>query len=378
MLIEDARHWPVAAVIGIVSLGAAPALAQNYDVSFTENSSATPIDLPRPDYPGSNVRRGQEGWVQVSYVIDAEGKAVDPIIIDSAGGSAFEKSARESLGEWRFEPSETELPFNTAEIRFEIFRGKDMATSNFLRRYKRIMTNVVREQNEAARRLVDETLERGGWNLYEMTLLCLMDGRVEGATGNDASKLEGYRRALGVSNARSLGGQNRRDTLKKIFEIEFATKQYGSALATFALLEAEPGNTAETEALADSVAEIEAAIADSAPFAAAATIYNPCNCDAGEPVWAYSPARRKFSFAELSGNVERFEARCEASRLSAPVEPGRKYELPGEWGSCQVYVFGDDGATFEFIEHSESEPDDKAGRTAVARNDVLDRPNRGQ
>ncbi|MDH3759166.1 MAG: hypothetical protein OES93_15040, partial [Gammaproteobacteria bacterium] len=109
---------------------------------------------------------------------------------------------------------------------------------------------------------------------------------------------------------------------------------------------------------------------------AQAAIYNPCDCDAGTPLWYYKPARRTFSFANLSGNVERFEARCENRRVQGPVEVGTEWALAPEWGSCRVFVFGDDGATFEFVEHPAGAEDDAP--TAVAEDDVLDQRNRGQ
>jgi hypothetical protein len=84
---------------------------------------------------------------------------------------------------------------------------------------------------------------------------------------------------------------------------------------------------------------------------AKATLYNPCDCDEGEPLWHYAPARRTFSFANTSGNVERFEARCEGQRISADVESDKTWTLEPVWGFCRVIVFGNDGATFEFLEH---------------------------
>ena len=102
-------------------------------------------------------------------------------------------------------------------------------------------------------------------------------------------------------------------------------------------------------------------------------------CGTGQPppcrslLSAYTSARRDFSFAEVSGNVERFEARCDNHRLSARVETGTRWSLPAEWGSCRIFVFGDDAATFEFVEHREEPGDDEGGGSAVASSDVLDR-----
>ena len=89
-------------------------------------------------------------------------------------------------------------------------------------------------------------------------------------------------------------------------------------------------------------------------------------------LWTYVPARRAFSFEALSGNVERFEVRCERNRLEGPVETGRTWSLPDGASDCRVFVFGEQGASFEFVEHTETESSDVAARTAVARSDVLD------
>ena len=114
-------------------------------------------------------------------------------------------------------------------------------------------------------------------------------------------------------------------------------------------------------------------LAGAEPISAHATVYNPSDCDAREPLWSYVPARRTFSFSNLSGNVERCEARCEHERLESRVETGKTWLLPENSGSCQVFVFGDDGASFDFVEHSETGPDEVAGDPAVARSHVLDK-----
>ena len=107
---------------------------------------------------------------------------------------------------------------------------------------------------------------------------------------------------------------------------------------------------------------------------------NPCNCEQGVPLWDYAPARRTFSFANISGNVDRFEARCERFRLSGSVRPAETWTLDDDWGFCRIFVFGDDRATFDFLGHlpDNGQNSDADGKTTVARNDVLDQRNRGQ
>ncbi len=358
----------------IIALGTvSPAIAKNYDIKIENTSvAAVPVDQPNPSFAGEGVRRGQEGWVLINFVVTPDGRAVDPIVVDSSGGHQFEESARAVLDQWLFEAPGEERANNTAEIRFEIPRSRDRASSDFMRRYRLIVTNLFYEDVEKARARVDQALEIGGWNLYESTMLWLMVGRVEGAEDNATGKLETYRRALGTSNRISLGVDDRKDLLIKLFKLEIEHAQYAAATETFRMLEDEPGSQNTVESLQDKIAEMERSLAAAEPIVARATVFNPCNSEEGKPLWTYVPVRRTFSFAALSGNVERFEVRCERDRLQGLVEAGKTWSLPASAGSCQVFVFGDDGASFEFVEHSETESVDATDQTAVARSNVLD------
>ena len=349
-----------------------PATAQqNYDLQIHNIvGNAVPVDQPLPQYPGGSVRSGQEGWVRLSFVVNADGQAIDPIIVDSSGGGGFVRSALDAVAGGRFEADGTERAHNLADIRFEINRGRDAATSNFMRRYYRVVTHVRNDETEAARSQVDSAARLGGWNLYESTMLWLMIGRVDGAEGNNAEKLEKYRRALSISNRRMLHGEDRCELLARMFELEVEFAQYAAARSTFAMLQREPAGKREVENAREQAAEINALLAGSAALSARATIYDPCDCDAGEPLWTYVPTRQTFSFRNLSGNVERFEVRCEHGRLASRVEADKTWSLPT--GDCQVFVFGDDGATFEFVEHGSTGTEAATGNSAVARGHVLD------
>jgi hypothetical protein len=138
----------------------------------------------------------------------------------------------------------------------------------------------------------------------------------------------------------------------------------------------EIGSSAGVAVLREHIAEMEQRLTGAELLRATAMLYNHCDCDAGEPVWACSPVRQTFSFDALSGNVKRLEVRCEHDRLQGTVDADKRWTLPEEAGSCRVFVFGDDGARFEFVEHGDAQTEDPAATPpAVARNDVLDRRN---
>lgn len=367
----------IAAVVGVtVSM---PVLAEKYDVGVSNSgATATPVEQLAPAYPEGQMNTGQEGWVRMHFVVSAEGDAIDPIVVDSSGGPSFEAEAVKAAAAWRFAPpaSGNEDGHNLANIRSEVSGSRDSATKSFRREHQRIVLDLVNEKNEDARNKIDELRAAGGFNTYEATMLWLMMGRVEGVENNDAGKLECYRRALAVSTSSTLRIENKLGLLEKIFQLEDQFGHYSAALQTFRTLEKASGKTAVDEELSARAAEIQAFVDSEADLVTQATVYNPCDCDAGTPLWYYKPARRTFSFANLSGNVQSFEARCEYQRVQGPVEAGTKWTLAPEWGSCRVFVFGDDDATFEFVEHPAGAED--GAPNAVAEDDVLDRRSRGQ
>ena len=380
---DGIRYRPiVAGVAGLISSFAlVSAQAKNFDIELDSSGiAAAAVEQPTPQFPDGKMRSGQEGWVRMSFVIDADGRAVDPLVVDSSGGPLFEEAALAVVSRWRFEAPDAgeEYARNTVDVRFEISGDRDRASRNFLRRYRDIVTDLYYVKPENAREKVDMANDFGGWNLYESTMLALLNARVEGAEGDRTEELEYYRRALAVSRAETFDSKNRIEILSRIFELEVDSGLYGDALATLQELRAEKGGDEALTALADRIQRLEDTIADDASIVAAGTIYNPCDCDAGMPLWAYTPVRRDFSFADVGGNVQRFEARCENHRLSAQVTTGARWSLPDEWGSCRIFVFGDDAATFDFVEHR-TEPDDEGvGASAVASSDVVDRSDRSR
>jgi hypothetical protein len=235
-------------------------------------------------------------------------------------------------------------------MRFELLRGRDAATSNFLRRSRRIMSDIASEDTEQARVQIDATADLGGWNLYEAAMLALMSGRVEEQEGDAFGKLEHYSRALAVGTGGAVQGKDRRELLARIFEAEYRAGQYSAALATADTLAAEPGSEGELGALAAQLTEIRAALADDTDIVAQARLANACDCAAGEGLWQYPPTRKRFAFANADPGVHRFEARCDGWRLKGEIDAATTYVMPAEARNCRVFVFGAAGAGFEFVE----------------------------
>ena len=371
-----ARRLALRALLALIAVAGQTSVAnaQTYLIDVSNVGDAVVIEQAKPGYPRGLVPVGQDGWVRMHFVITANGVAVDPIIIDSSGGTPFEAEATQSARTWRFAPAapDAELPNNLVNIRTRIRRGMNTPGLDFMRVYNSIIKKISAERIDAARDKVDQVQGKGGWNLYESTLLWMLNGRLAASA---AGKLEAYQRALSISTQRSLSNKDRLQLLGKIFMLQDEAGHFAAALRTFARLNRIDESSEVAAELAPRAAEIEALLSSDAALAARATIYNPCNCEAGQALWYYRPARRTFSFANLNGNVERFEARCDNHRIRDAVTAGKSWTLAPEWGNCRVFVFGDDGSSFDFVEQPIEADKQNADEAAVARNHVLDRRN---
>ena len=58
-----------------------------------------------PRYPTQAQRSGTEGWVEVDFTVDTEGKVRDAKVAQAQPRHVFDRSALEAVNRWRFEPA---------------------------------------------------------------------------------------------------------------------------------------------------------------------------------------------------------------------------------------------------------------------------------
>ena len=360
--------------LATVLLTASLAVAKSYDIAVdTMSLAAEVVDKTMPAYPqDENVRKGQEGWVQLNFVVTADGRAIDPVVVDSVGGKAFEQSALDAIAGWTFKPGDAEIANNEVAVRFEDSDDSGKASRNFMRWYKLILTDLASDKVEKARENLDRAKAFGGWNLYESTILSIVEGRVAEQAGDEALSREAFRRALNIGEESALTAETKRKLLASLVRIETAQQRFAAANEALAALRETRGHKAVVESLAEEIRVLEDWSEESGILTVAGAVSTPCDCESGQPVWTHRPSLRHFAITDIDGNVERMEARCDTNRLVAPIDTQLAWSIPEDWGDCEVFVFGDDGTTFAFVESPGAKEDTTLGEDAVARSDALD------
>jgi len=72
--------------------------------TYPDNRYSTPMVRIEPKYPRNAVKKQIEGWVQLSFDIDKEGKPTNINVIKSQPKKIFVNSAIKALSKWRYRP----------------------------------------------------------------------------------------------------------------------------------------------------------------------------------------------------------------------------------------------------------------------------------
>jgi protein TonB len=85
-----------------------------------EGNSAEPVLLEQatPRYPPNAMRSGQEGWVELQFLVDTDGSVQNVLVLNSQPRHVFDRAAIEAVSRWKFQPaSEAGTPRATTLMR---------------------------------------------------------------------------------------------------------------------------------------------------------------------------------------------------------------------------------------------------------------------
>lgn len=310
-----------------------------------------------PNYPGSALRNGREGWVMLSFVVAEDGSVVEPMIEDSSGIEDFELAALDAVRNWRYVPAKrngqaVEHSMTKSRIRFQFDGAADGARASFVSKYRKIAGLIAARDFDEAAPLLDDMEFGGRINLYEDAFFWwLKYGYLAAMESPDsAAKIEALRLAIGYEED-YLPADQLVAASQALYVLEVRARDYSDALKTLERLKT--SRTAKGSkhyepvlaALAPSAMQIEEAINGSALLAVSAEIGR-------HEYWVHDLLRRSFSMANVQGRIDVVDVRCERGTKrydSFPIDG--VWQVPESWGACGVYIKGAPGTSFVFEEY---------------------------
>jgi TonB family protein len=361
--------WPLlvmTAALGLPARGAwgadtpcEPPSGQAEPASLDVGTNARSLETKvRTRYPPEALSKGQEGWVILSYTVGTDGTVVDPIVEDSSGVAAFEKAAIRSASKYRYSPATwngkpveqcaTEVQFNFAIVN-DGDKKRRVARRSFAKTYRATVALVEEKRMAEAEAALDEMMTKGAWTNYESSKLWLLKAIIQASNGDKAGQLRSLKRAA-FSNGDYIDPQYYRTVLRSIFGLQVEQKQYQTALKTYAdLHKLEP--VTEDPELAKAAAQVRDVINGPDAVLIPGVVENRTGSELDIASWQHELLRRKFAFNDIEGDVGRFELRCDWKRVVDEVSTEKAWEVPVDWGWCQMFVFGEIGAKLTLVEY---------------------------
>jgi TonB family protein len=226
--------------------------AANEPVPIEVFQAPRPKRLGAPDCDGPNragdgslacgaLRQGTEGWVELGFMVDPQGKPFEITVIRSTGSKVFDDAATRAIAQSTFEPGTLDgKPIESGfEIKYKFFnswmRGNAGASGGFVHEYKALMSAIASGDRAAADAALGR-LKIG--NLYEDAYFGLATFLYAQKWGDEAQQLEGLRRAIAEEDvAHYLPKDMFQFALLQRMKLEVKTHDYAEVLKTWKRLQ---------------------------------------------------------------------------------------------------------------------------------------------
>lgn len=316
--------------------------------------SAKPVKRPAPRYPATELRRGQQGWVQLSYVVTADGEIVDPVVENSSGSDAFEKEALRTVKRWAYEPATwdgkaVQQCHTKVMITFALDGAGTGVTKKFYRRYKKIDGAIDDGELAKAQEMIDGAVEDLNLSLSETAWLWTARARIAGLKGDKVAQLAALRKATG-NNGKWVDPKVYPNLLILRTALELEEGNLSEALDSHDRLVETKTDNPMLEKLDTYVSKVRDAVSSETVLSVSARIGKEEECKDCATNWHYHPLRRRFSIANVNGSLRDIELRCAWQRVVDKAREGSTWEVPEDWGDCSIIVFGEPGTTFDLLE----------------------------
>lgn len=322
------------------------------DESTQHRISAKPIERPAPRYPVHELRRNQQGWVVLNYVVTDDGRVVEPVVEESSGSLAFEDAAIYTVKTWRYEPARlngepVQQCKTKVRIAFAIQGAQEKVSRRFYAGYRKMEQALDDGDIETASTELETALQGEGMTLAEMSWLWALKARIAGMQGDREQQLAALGRAT-AGSSQWVAENLLTGLLTTKTALELEAGDFSAAMQSYEELKAI--GSADTSQLDPFIQQIRSLVAGDELFFADAAIGGNPNCETCGSQWQYRPLRRAIEIADVEGQLGDLELRCEWQRFVDQAREGVTWNIPESWGDCSLVVHGEAGSTFKLYE----------------------------
>lgn len=332
--------------------------AEDASASITESARtyvpAKAIEKKAPRYPGSELRRYREAWVQLSYCIDESGVPQNVSVVDSVGDRNFERQAMSTIEDWRFEPAvvdgQPSWQSNNNQLVYFALEGQDLgADRDFIRSYKKIGKLLTANELDEADILFERLFSSDDLSLYESSKLWVQRAKYELNRGDLYMADLALRRAS-ASKGKWIEAASYQQLLSLRVRVEAKLGQYADAISAYGRLKKTAGEddpaVLELQPLMD---KVQAMVDGDAVLKTSAEIRKKGECYGCNDSYIFKPARPQFSFSDVVGELASIKMRCKHKYYESKISDLVEWQIPETWGGCLIEIYGVPGTTFNIL-----------------------------
>ena len=314
------------------------------------NLGALPYYRAPPFYPKKQVDSGNDGVVELNFMVNKEGYTSDPMVTGSSR-KAFEREAVVAASQYRYKPviinGETVVHFESIRIIFEMRYSTHRASRSFTKLFNSAVELLVSEQS-ADKNKIAKLISKMEKTRYQ-TLAS--EGRLSYLKFKFAIKFGGFLEELeAAENLNMFNGSRGYDFISKkeqynlkntLLSLYTKNNQYVEALGVIkGLQKNDISNDVELETIKSRIN----------------SIYNNDQAVLSKikiHKRGYSSMylfKNSFSFNNIDGQINKLKLRCRNSFAVLEFNPESEYKIPESWEKCHIQILGDKGTTAQLVQ----------------------------
>ena len=353
---------PVSLIFSAVGFAQAPAdpaaaAGTNQPIPIEVFQAPHPKRLGRPDCDSPSIsdrpaacsalRQGTEGWVELGFMVDPQGKPFEITVIRSTGNKIFDDTARKAVAQSTFEPGTLDgKPIESGfEMKYKFsnpqMRGNVGASPAFVRDYKALMSAISSGDRAAA----DADLSRLKIsNLYEDAYFGLATFLYAQKWGNEAQQMEGLRRAIAEEDvAHYLPKDMFQSALLERLKLEVKTHDYADVMKTWTRLQKMAVDQDTQARILPLIEQLKKLRTDDSQYEMAGQM--------PEGEWFVHLFKRHFQAIVSDGFIEQVKLRCDKRYVYFNFDPKLAYEVANADGNCSAEFEGARGTKFKLVQY---------------------------
>jgi TonB family protein len=318
----------------------------------TAASAAAPIEVfeaPRPlktgaaFYPLEDRRKGREGWVNLSMMIDPTGKPFEIAIADSTGNKSLEEETLKVAKTWRFQPATLNgVPIEAAhemKVTFNIV-GQIGASKDFIANWKLYNKAIADRDSAAAEDLLAKFVVV---NLYEDAYFALGRYFYAALWGTQSEQLAWLKRAVAKERrGRFLNDESFLTAMKTLFQLQALEQDFAGAMGSWEIIQSLTKDEASIASLRKAVAVMEEVRTSDKVYTVQGKI--------GETAWRFGLFKKKFHIEVAEGSIEQLKLRCKKKYVYFDFKPELVYRIADSAGTCSLEVIGNPNTKFQLVQ----------------------------